>query len=34
MNEYDYIDVGDNVDNVTVSGSQHTRMVSVTIAYW
>jgi hypothetical protein len=34
MNEDDYIDVGDNVDNVTVSGPQHTRMVSVTIAYW
>jgi len=34
MNEDDYIDVGDNDDNVTVSGPQHTRMVSVAIAYW
>jgi len=34
MKEDDYIDVGDNVDNVTVSGPQLTRMVSVAIAYW
>jgi len=33
-NEDDYIDVGDNDDNVNVSGPQHRRMVSVTIAYW
>jgi hypothetical protein len=34
MNEDNFIDVGDNDDNVTVSGPQHKRMVSVAVAYW